>query len=207
MKTLTEKVRRLMVFNAKGGVGKTAIALNLALTHGYGLITNDRLSVVDQVLPDDQYLILNRNKALPKLDDDWPIVFDFGGYPDKRAIEALKIVDFVLIPVLPDRENIQVHLNFIKEMHQCIEEKRIIVIVNRTSGFEYQTARAAIHNFFHWLAIFNIKKSAVFARMIEEKKSVAELALKSPLHARHFRPVAEQFEKITRYMETSHDDF
>lgn len=201
MEILSEKVRRLLVFNAKGGVGKTAIALNLALTHGYGLITNDRLSVVDQVLPDTQHIILDRNETLPALDDDWPIVFDFGGYPDRRAMEALKIVDFVLIPILPDRENIQVHLNFIKEMLQYKEERRVIIVVNRITGFEYRAARAAIRNYFPDLAIFNIKKSAVFARMIEEKKSVARLALINKVHARHFRPVAEQFEKIARYME------
>jgi hypothetical protein len=72
-KTLTAKVPRLMIFNPKGGVGKTALALNFALTFGYGLVTNDRLSIVDQVLPDEQYMILSKNQSLPDIPADWPV--------------------------------------------------------------------------------------------------------------------------------------
>ncbi len=46
---LPERINRLMIFNVKGGVGKTSIALNLALRFGYGVVTNDRFSLIDRV--------------------------------------------------------------------------------------------------------------------------------------------------------------
>lgn len=199
-KTLANRVKRLMIFNAKGGTGKTAIALNLALTHDYGIMTNDRLSIVEQVLPEDKYKILSKNEELPVLPSDWPIIFDFGGYPDKRASEALRAAQFILIPVLPHRENIQTSLDFIKSMLRYKKPSEILLIINQTTGDQYKALSEPFKHFYPELPIFNIKKSAAFAWMVEHKVSIEELCLKNKLHARHFKPVAEQFNRITEYL-------
>lgn len=197
---LTARVKRLMVFNAKGGVGKTAIALNLALTHDYGLITNDRLSIVEQVLSPDKYRVLSKNQEIPEMPPDWPVIFDFGGYPDKRASAALRATRFILIPILPHKENIQTSLDFIKGMNRYKELSEIVLIINQTTGNQYDEISTVFKHFYPKLPIFNIKKSAAFAWIVEHKVSIEELCLKNKLHARHFKPVAEQFNLITEYL-------
>ena len=197
---LPARVRRLMIFNAKGGVGKTAIALNLALTYGYGVITNDRISVVDQVLPGEQCRILSKDEKLPELDESWPIIFDFGGYPDKRAVEALKTAQFVLIPILAHKENVQTSLNIIQEISGYKKSSEIILIINQTTGKQYEEISEAFKRFYPELKIFNLKKSAAFAWMNEHKTSIEELCLRHKFHARHFQPVAEQFNMITEHL-------
>ena len=190
----------LFVYNAKGGTGKTAVALNLALTLKFGLVTNDRLSIAEHILPEEQYMILEHGADFPKIPDDWNIIFDFGGFPDARAIEAMKISEYVLIPILPHKENIQASLNFIQEIATYTTPAKIIVIVNQTIGNQFSAIQEAIHSFFPDIKIFNIKKSSVFAWMVEHKKSISELASTFKQHARHFQPVSNQFNEILEYI-------
>ena len=199
-KALMEKARLLMVLNAKGGVGKTAIALNIALSLDYGFMTNDRLSIVEQVLDDELYRILDENEKLPTVPDDWPMVYDFGGYPDVRAKEVIKSVQYVLIPILPNKETLQPSLNFIYEITQHKPENEILIVVNRTSGDQYETIKKAISAYFPNIKTFNLKKTSAFAWMVERKMCLRELSETFKQYRRHFKPAADQFDEIFNYI-------
>jgi cellulose biosynthesis protein BcsQ len=191
---------RLMVFNAKGGVGKTAVALNLALTYGYGVVSNDAMTVAERVLGGERLLIMKKDDPLPEIPDDWPVVYDFGGYPDKRALTALKQSDFILIPILPYKENIQISLDFIAEIESYKERKNIIVIVNRTTGRQFEIVSQAIGRFFEGMAVFNLKKSSAFFWMVDRKLSLEKLSQIPKPYARHFKIVADQFRDIAGHV-------
>lgn len=198
--TETKHLPRLTVFNAKGGTGKTAIALNLALTYGYNLITNDRLSIVDEVLEPDRFRILNKSKTLPRYEADTPIVYDFGGFPDKRILKAFEESAFVIVPVLPGFQNMQINLNIIAEIVRYIESGRLVVVVNQTQDRQFEEAELSLRNFFPELNIFNFKKSAAFAWMVEHHLSIRELADTFKLQRRHFTPVADQFDELASFI-------
>lgn len=197
-KTLSDRVKRLTVFNAKGGVGKTAIALHFALTFNYGVVTNDRLSIIDGVLDENRYIILEKNAPLPDFPDDWPLIFDFGGYPDDRAIEALNLSQYILVPILPSTDILQANLNFIQEVKNYKE--KIIIIINQTSGGQFEEIRRVVKTYFPNLPVFNIKKSAALAWMINYKMSILELVGIYTLHARNFGMVTDQFNLIAEYI-------
>jgi cellulose biosynthesis protein BcsQ len=199
-KNLPAKAPRIMIYNTKGGVGKTALALNFALTFNYGVVTNDRSSIIDDVLLDNQYMILDKNEELPKFPKKWPLVFDFGGYPDKRALDVLKICQFIIIPVLPHDENIQTSLDFIQELKGYKDEGKIIIAVNQTTGKQYDKIKRDINYYYPEMAVFNIKKSTAFRWLAKEKKSIQDLAYFYKLHSRHFKIIAEQFNHIARHL-------
>lgn len=197
-----EKAPRITVFNAKGGTGKTAISLNAALTYGYRALTNDPLSIVSQVLDEAHYRILHPKQKLPELPDKFPVIFDFGGYPDNRVSEVLEISQYILIPVLPHKENIQTNLDFIQEITTRKAQHRIIVIVNQTVQNQFFEMQRAISRYFPDIKIFNLKKTAAFAKMIKYSKSLRELVELFPVHARYFKVAADQFDKIFNYIIT-----
>jgi len=201
-KVLLKKAPLITVFNAKGGTGKTAIALNAALSYGYGVLTNDPLSIVSQVLDEPRHMILTPKKPLPKIPAGWPVIFDFGGYPDSRVTEVLELSQYILIPVLPHMENIQVNLDFIQEITTRKAENKIIVIVNQTISNQFFDTQRVIARYFPAIKVFNLKKTAAFAKMVKHKKSLRDLLEICTHHARYFKLAADQFDKIFNYIIT-----
>ena len=193
-----------MVFNAKGGVGKTGIAINLSLTYGYSLVTNDKLSIAETVLGDESCLTLEKGQAVPKREDfreDLHIVYDFGGYPDQRALKAAQYASFIIVPVLPQDDIIEASLNFTEELrlHANKDDSRIIIIGNQVKN-NYDKIESQFNVFWADIPVFPVKSSSVFAWMLKEGLSIQELADKYPLHRRYFQPVADQFNCIMEYI-------
>ena len=82
---------KITIFSLKGGVGKTSISVNLALTLKYGVITNDVYTPLERVVSKESLLKLEQNQALPDLPESYDIIFDFGGYVDSRVIKAINM--------------------------------------------------------------------------------------------------------------------
>ena len=194
----TKQLTRITVYHIKGGVGKTRIALNLALTLDAGLVTNDEYSIVNKVLPSKRLKILQTNQPLPSIPPEIPIIFDLGGRPDSRAIKALQQSQFVLMPILAYKEDFQIGLDFIEEVQKY--SKNIIIIINKTKKGEFQEITKICRGYYPELAVFEIKESKIMSHLVQQKISIKKIAQKNKLQRRHYEPVARQFDQIINYM-------
>ena len=105
-----------VIYNFKGGEGKTKIATNLALTMKHSIVTNDVYSPIDKIFPQEKVLKLYPKDEMPDFDANDDIVFDLGGYADARVISVLKKAKYIIIPITNEEDNIEVAIGAIDEI-------------------------------------------------------------------------------------------
>jgi cellulose biosynthesis protein BcsQ len=184
---------KITIYNFKGGVGKTSIALNIALSCDMGIITNDIYSPLESILPEKQFIKLGHDDQLPEIPEGLNIIFDLGGYIDQRAIEAIKQSDKVLIPVTNDLINLQVTINTIDEIREFNEN--LIIVANRTVKDDFSDISQGIKQFYDF-PVVELKQSKVFSNLFQEKKSIRDIVRQGGLRAYSYRAINEQFDQL-----------
>ncbi len=91
---------QIIIFNQKGGVGKSMLATQIALHYDTSIIELDPYGVLSQTLDDDRVLKLELNDNIPKINGG-DIIYDFGGFDDTRLDVASKTSDLIIIPFNP----------------------------------------------------------------------------------------------------------
>ena len=188
---------KILVYNFKGGVGKTAFSLAYALEKDFGVVTNDTYSPLEKVLPEDRVLKLSKAASVPDFPADYDIVFDFGGYIDQRVIEAAKMSDWVVIPTAPDFIELQVTLETIKEVERY--NKRIVIVANKLGKDDLEHIQEVIGAFFDY-PVFPVKNSRLFGKIFEERKSISAIAGENGLARYTYRAIIKQFNKILEHI-------
>ncbi len=189
---------RIVVWNLKGGQGKTVLSLNLAMLEGAFVVTNDVHSPIDDVLGEDRALRLSMRDPLPDVPAEIPLIYDFGGYPDARIIEAAKTATHILIPLVYESPlEMQVTINAINEIERY--NPNITIILNKAKVGDYERAKEVLGKFYEY-PILEVKQSTAFARSIEQKKSLQQLVDESPLFSFHYSKPLEQLRAIIRHI-------
>lgn len=189
---------RIVVWNLKGGQGKTVLSLNLAMLEGAFVVTNDVHSPIDDVLGEDRALRLSMRDLLPDVPAEIPLIYDFGGYPDVRIIEAAKTATHILIPLVYESPlEMQVTINAINEIERY--NPNITIILNKAKAGDYERAKEVLGKFYEY-PILEVKQSTAFARSIEQKKSLQQLVDESPLFSFHYSKPLEQLRTIIRHI-------
>ena len=189
---------KITIFNLKGGQGKTTRSLSLALLYKFLVITNDEYSPIDKVLSKGHVKHLKQADPLPSVPDDVNLIYDFGGYPDSRLIEAVQSSNLVIIPIIYESPlDMQTTIKTIREIEQ--HNRNILIVVNKTQKTDFLKSKKVLDEFFSY-PILEIKKSTAFVKMVEKKKSIKELMKDSYLFSYHYKTPLEQIEAIKKFI-------
>lgn len=186
---------KIIVWNLKGGQGKTVLSLALAMLEDYYIVTNDVHSPIDEVIGEDRALRMGMRDPLPEIPEGIDLIYDFGGYPDARIIDAAKHADMVIVPIIYESPlEMQVTLNALGEIEKYND--KIIIVLNKAKPGDYERARQVFEQFDIHYPVFEVKQSTAFSRAIEHKKSLQQLVDENPLFSFHYSKPLEQVRAI-----------
>ena len=186
-----------VIYNFKGGEGKSKIAQNLALTMNYSIITNDVFTPIENILPDNRILKVYPTQDFPKVSKNDDIIFDLGGYPDKRVVEVLTIAKYILVPITNEEDNIQVGVNAIDAIMRY--NNNIIIIANKTEKEDFQCIKADLEKLYNY-PIFNIKKSTALSKLSLRKKSIQDVVKTNHLLGYSYKKIQQQFVDLITFI-------
>lgn len=188
---------KISVFNLKGGVGKSVISLNLALTMQYNLVTNEPYGKIEEVLPEGSFYRMKIiQKTAPKFSKKSNIIFDMGGYVDSKVSGVLQQSDCVLMPIVfGTKDDIQVSINAINEAQRY--NPNIIIIANRTQKNDRKRLEEILYELFDY-PVVEIKQSTALRKIYENKVPIKDIVREGGPIGYQYRPVSRQFDLLIR---------
>ena len=208
---------KLCIYSFKGGVGKTSIALNLAIELNAGIVTNDISTPIRNVLGDKRTLQIMPGQTFPNINEDIDLIYDLGGYADKRAIEEIKKADLVIIPTFKNESpDLSTCIESVKEIQKF--NTKILIIANKVKKGHYDYIKESLEAHFNY-PILPLNDSTALQRIfgseeiIDGKRvfknnsqalSISQLAQENKLLAHSYRKVLPQFQKIIAFINSNY---
>lgn len=90
---------QIIIYNQKGGVGKSMLATQIALHFDTTIIELDPYGMLTQTL-DDRVVKVGLEDTVPNITEG-DVVYDFGGFDDIRLDDVSKNADLILLPFNP----------------------------------------------------------------------------------------------------------
>lgn len=192
---------KLLIFSPKGGLGKSSLcaALFQTMTPTPQIITNDKSNPYNIILKEnDDYYLLPENKDIPIIDDNTiNVIYDFGGYPDKRLktfIEKSKNL-IIIIPFNPDVVSFQVAISLYNEIKDI--SNNIIFCLNKAQKGDYELFKQQMDKLNIDKALFEIKQSKMFSNIFNKKQSINDIK-KNTLLNHSYSEAMKQLNQLIR---------
>lgn len=195
--------KKIVVWSAKGGVGKTFISYNLYLEWGLGVITNEYYSELKDVVDKDFLKCLSPREEFPKIKKDWNIVVDMAGtVTDKRVITAVEQCDCVIIPLTYSNDGDMFRaMNSYKEISKY-SKKMIFVgnIIRKPKQSKNIKNTLLEYNLDH-IPYFEIRASEEGPQRIRtHKKSFQQLVREGGVLGNYSKNIAKDFDILMNFI-------
>jgi len=194
--------KKITVYTLKGGEGKTTIACAIALESDWAIITNDVHSDLTSALKEESYLVLDPHHPLPTKEDLYGanIIFDPGGFLDERMIDAIKMSDYVIIPVTEfgKKLNSERFMASVFEIEQY--NKNIIIVLNKINDDTAKIAKEELKKQKYNYPVFEMKKNEAFEIMLNEGVPISQIVKRGGLFKRWFSQVDSQLQNLINYI-------
>lgn len=188
---------RLAVWSPKGGVGKSSISTALQqLISDCQIITNDKMNPYGLVFEKELYYLIQEGAEIPIFDESSNLIYDFGGYGDKRIIKFIQETQIkIIIPFNPDLISFQSAISIYNEIKSI--DDNIIFILNRAKKgdidiFSEQMKKLKINK-----PLYELKESKFFSNLFNKNQKIKEIKSDSLL-SYSYKTVLEQLEKILK---------
>jgi hypothetical protein len=210
---------KITVYCLKGSAGKTPIAVNIALTHGFAIGTNEPYNLLDRFIPEERLISIEASEEFPEFPKDIDIVFDLAGMITTEAspsiVSAVKQSNVVLVPIYNELKCINAGIATINELRQYTS--KIVVVATKlqkqkNENFTDWRKSADFKNIAHIVAettdksipVFPLKFSKVFDTIFEKELSIGQL-MESDVLARYaYRDVNTQFETLFNFLKANY---
>lgn len=192
---------KIVMFNLKGGQGKSSIALNLALTLKMNVISNDAITQIEDILPEDNFINVGKNEEFPNIEEKGlDIIYDLGGWLDNRIVKIVEKADLIIVPMINAIMNNKTSLNSIEQIKKI--NSKILIIANKTKKDDYAIICELIHKYFpnDNFKILELKDTTAFEKILEKEKSIEEIVENDKLLRFSYHKVVEQFNDIINYI-------
>lgn len=201
-------MNKVAIYNEKGRVGKTPLALEIALRFGYNYATNQNRprQDIEKIIPEGEFLQVGPSEDFPKLDDDFPVVFDLAGELvgyEKSIVSALEQVDLIIVPVVNEPDAIMGTAYAITEIKtlDTITAKFVVVANMLKKPEEVEEVKAQLLPMIgEDVPVVPIRYSRAFDRILTEGMSIQALVEKGGLYAWNFRNVAREVDHLMSYI-------
>jgi chromosome partitioning protein len=90
---------QIIIYNQKGGVGKSMLATQIALHFDTSIIELDPYGMLSQTL-DDRVVKIALDEEVPEITEG-DVIYDFGGFDDIRLDKLSSNTDLIIIPFNP----------------------------------------------------------------------------------------------------------
>lgn len=188
---------KILIWNLKGGCGKTAISIALAHKLGYPVITNDNSETLRRSIKKDRLLELKKSSEVPII--DCGVIFDFGGFLDNRIVSVSKECQYMVIPIIPEPDDLQRSLQTIFSLREVNKDIKFLVVVNRVkSKGQFEFVKTNILKRADFCSVFELKESRALPNQYYGK-SISEM-MNNPLLRYAYSKVSNQIDLISEFI-------
>ena len=207
---------KIVVYSAKGGVGKSPISQNICFDRGYPVGTNELSHLYEDLLPENRVLEIEEGDKFPELPAETNMIFDLGGSLSKGSapsiVSAIGQADLVIVPCFNDADAINKSALTILEIRDI--NPNILVVATKLEkrgkenfsdwrdSYEFQFISGQINaRTDHRYPALPLKLTRVFESMREQRKSIDQICAGFGLDAYLHRHVRRQFEDIYKFID------
>lgn len=192
---------QIIIFNQKGGVGKSMLATQIALFFDATIVELDPYGVLTQTLNDDRVYKIGLDEDIPEISEG-DVVYDFGGFDDKRLDLVSKSSDLIIIPFNPTINALGTTL----ESYKRASEQNIPILFVVNAIIKEQDAIDAIEYLKEStkddIEYFVIPHTRALQTSENEGQSIIELANSSGLRRHTYKKISATMHEFMKMLQS-----